>query len=233
VDWSLLAHEGVQGVFLNFHPSAGDRVFSSGDGLLVFGDPVVQDERGFYYGPQSFQQLLPELYSQALNLAQEFLQPDSSSLVVDLYCGTGSSLKRWVSAGASAFGVELSSEAIDCAKKNIESDRLEVLKGRCEHRLPQIQSWLSAQESLAHGSLRRLLFVNPPRSGLETSVLSWITSSYKPKRWAYLSCAPGSLARDLEVATRFGYRICLLQPYDFFPRTAHVETLALLERETA
>lgn len=77
---------------------------------------------------------------------------------------------------------------------------------------------------------RRLLYVNPPRTGLEPEVIEWIAEEYRPAAIAYLSCSAGTLARDLERLQYGGYRVDVIAPYDFFPHTYHVETLALMGR---
>ena len=56
--------------------------------------------------------------------------------------------------------------------------------------------------------------------------------SCRPARMAYLSCSAGTLRRDLEPLERSGYEILGILPYDFFPQTLHVETLALLALKT-
>ena len=53
---------------------------------------------------------------------------------------------------------------------------------------------------------------------------------YRPDRMAYLSCSAGTLRRDLDALVQTGYAVERITPYDFFPQTHHVETLALLRR---
>ena len=138
----------------------------------------------------------------------------------DLYCGIGKGLARANAAGAAALGVELSGEAVDCARANATG--AEVLRGTCSQRLPQVDVWLAA-----HPAARRLLAVNPPRSGLEPELRDWIAHA-PPARASYLSCSAGSLARDLAGLEAAGLRVVSLTPFDFFPQTQHVEVLALL-----
>ena len=75
------------------------------------------------------------------------------------------------------------------------------------------------------------MLVDPPRKGLEPAALEALRRQ-PPPRLAYLSCDPGTLARDLgQLSGPEGpYRIDWLQPIDFFPNTSHVECLAALMR---
>jgi tRNA/tmRNA/rRNA uracil-C5-methylase (TrmA/RlmC/RlmD family) len=73
-----------------------------------------------------------------------------------------------------------------------------------------------------------LLIVDPPRVGLAPTLVADILSA-GPAAVAYLSCNPYTLARDLAALT--GYRIHMLKAYNFFPRTAHIETLVVLVKK--
>jgi 23S rRNA (uracil1939-C5)-methyltransferase len=75
-----------------------------------------------------------------------------------------------------------------------------------------------------------IVALNPPRKGCDEEVLR-SCSSLKPKRIIYVSCSPTTLARDLNILKGLGYRTLEIQPVDMFPQTAHVENVALLERE--
>ena len=217
-----LQQNDVEGLWLHCNPAAGNNLFLKNGWRLLWGTPRSQDNMGLWYGPGGFQQLMPELYEQALSEARTFLMPGEGDTVIDLYCGGGASLRSWVDSGANGIGVELSGEAIDCAQRNVPQARL--LRGKCIHRLPQLQA-LTAFIEPRH----RLLYVNPPRTGLEAEVLAWIMKDYRPVRMVYLSCSAGTLRRDLEILSGTGYQVAHITPYDFFPQTQHVETLALLK----
>jgi len=218
-----LADIGLEGLWLQLHPAAGRVLFTKNGWRLLWGQPRSQDRNGLIYGPAAFQQLIPTLHQRALAEARAFLAPTALDAVVDLYCGTGVSLMQWPP--AQVIGVEIGAEAIECARQNAPA--AQVLRGKCQDRIPQLQSWLA--DNLASGGCR-LLYANPPRTGLEASVLDWIIEHCRPRRLAYLSCSAGTLRRDLDSLTGGGYRVVRITPYDFFPQTYHVETLALLER---
>ena len=217
-----LEQNDIEGLWLHCNPSAGNNLFLKNGWRLMWGKPRSQDSEGLWYGPTAFQQLLPGLYRNALQEALFFLAPSRGDTVIDLYCGNGASLRDWAGQGASSIGVELNGEAVECALRNAPQALL--LRGKCVHRLPQMQA-LCAHIKPSH----RLLYANPPRTGLESEVLAWICRDYRPERMAYLSCSAGTLRRDLDALGKAGYRVIRITPYDFFPQTQHVETLALLE----
>lgn len=215
-----LAQIGIEGLWLHLNPSAGRRILHKPGWHLLWGNPRSRDHNDCWYGPAAFQQLLPRLHNQALDTLDDFLAPGPGDAVIDLYCGIGTTLRRWTSRGASALGVELGGEALACASLN--APQADTLRGSCATRLPQIRAW-AAQQTRAP-----LLYVNPPRTGLEAEIIHWIAEELHPPRLAYLSCSAGTLARDLTTLARAGYEVASLIPYDFFPQTRHVETLALL-----
>jgi tRNA/tmRNA/rRNA uracil-C5-methylase (TrmA/RlmC/RlmD family) len=217
----LLPPLAVEGLWVNWHPAAGRRLFAKRGWQLLWGKPRSRDATGFWHGPAAFQQLLPELYREAVRTATDFLAPDADSRVLDLCCGTGQTLAAWTGAGAAALGVDLAAEAIECARLN--APEADLLQGTCSARLPQIRQWWQA------AGHRRLAWLNPPRSGLEPEVATALAGELRPCRLAYLSCSAGTLARDLRVFADAGYRVRVLLPFDFFPQTHHVEVLALAE----
>jgi 23S rRNA (uracil1939-C5)-methyltransferase len=87
----------------------------------------------------------------------------------------------------------------------------------------------------AERALRRLpaapdlVIVDPPRCGLGEVVIGAL-GQQQPRFLIYVSCAPPSLARDLAALQDLGYRVSLLELFDFYPQTYHVESLAFLER---
>ena len=214
-----LAASGLEGLWLHLHPAAGRRLFARSGWQLLWGQPRSRDAFGLSYGPNAFQQLIPDLYRQALDAAEAFLDPRPGDSIADLYCGIGASLARWTSRKARVIGVELSGEAVECARLNAPA--AEILRGKCADRIPQLRDWMPATGN-------RLLYVNPPRTGLEPEILAWTSAEFRPERLAYLSCSVGTLSRDLRALTAAGYAVEALVPHDFFPQTHHVETLALL-----
>jgi 23S rRNA (uracil1939-C5)-methyltransferase len=88
---------------------------------------------------------------------------------------------------------------------------------------------LAARVEAALGRLGApdLVITNPPRVGMDARVTTEL-ERLAPGRIVYVSCDPATLARDLGRLP--GYRLAGLKAFDLFPQTAHVETVAVLER---
>ncbi|MGZ3694820.1 MAG: class I SAM-dependent RNA methyltransferase [Bdellovibrionota bacterium] len=206
-----LAGAGAAAIFINWNPAAGRRVLSSRHMEQIYG-PKFLSEHGLAHGPSAFRQQIPELEEQAQALAAVHLQEFAQ--IIDLYCGLGATLARWRKAGKEAIGVELVGEACELAEINAPGAK--ILKGKTEDRLPQL---VELNASLG-------IFTNPPRDGHGEKVCAWLESS-GAKRIAYLSCNMRSLRDDLYLLP--SYEAKLVQPFDFFPQTDHVEALVLLQ----
>jgi len=141
----------------------------------------------------------------------------SGRRVLDLYSGVGARAIRWASAGADVAAVEVSSPAVRA----------------CRQAAAAMKVRLKAVSGLAETHVDRLLpadtvVVNPPRAGLSRSVTERLSSA-SAERLAYVSCDPATLARDVGRLGP-GWRVVEVQPFDAFPQTSHVETIAWLER---
>jgi 23S rRNA (uracil1939-C5)-methyltransferase len=149
--------------------------------------------------------------------------------IVDLYCGAGTFSLFFAKHGCEVIGVEENAQAIAEARENTTLNELsgsvKFLSGRVE-------------EMVRRGEVRQALesaqitFLDPPRKGSDEVTLEAIAASGVPNIW-YLSCDPATLARDLKFLAAKGYRLGVVQPFDMFPHTGHIETLVTLYREAA
>ncbi len=199
-----------------------------GDVTLISGDEALVDELGgiaFSLAPKSFFQVndvqVEALYAAAL----DFAALTGNELVVDAYCGAGSIGLYMAKHAGSVIGVEVVPEAVRDARDNAAraalSDKTEFVQGRAELVLPQM---------LKKGLTPDVVVVDPPRKGLEES-LTLALAGAAPKRIVYVSCDPGTLARDLKRLHSGGYALKKVRPVDMFPWTSHVECVALMSRE--
>ena len=77
------------------------------------------------------------------------------------------------------------------------------------------------------GFVPDVVIVDPPRKGCEESLLKTVACEFAPERIVYVSCDVATLARDTAILEKLGYKLIEYTPCDLFPRTAHVETVAL------
>lgn len=227
--WGDLA---VEGVLADFHPSAGDRVLSSGPRALLWGRAAAA-AGDIAYGPSAFLQLLPELHQDSVRAALDFLTAGAPRCALDFYCGIGVSLRAWRARGVPALGVELSGEAVSLARQNAASLDISVLQGKCSERLPQVREFLVERAGHITNPGGAAAYLNPPRMGLAREVVDFLRKESRISRVAILSCSPATLKRDLGLlsGTEGGpFQVVQLLPYDFFPQARNVEVLALLER---
>ena len=220
-----LPSTGLEGCWVHCHPAAGKKLFARSGWHPIWGRETSIDEGGLQHGPTAFRQLMPELHAASMQAALEHLRPRAGVAVLDLYCGIGATLRSWTLHGADALGIELAGGAVQAAQHN--APLATVLRGTCVQRLPQILEWWAAHAG------ERVIYVNPPRSGLENDLGRALVDQLRPDRIAYLSCSAGTLARDLARLVHAGYSVDRLAPFDFFPLTHHVECLALLTRHAA
>ena len=74
-----------------------------------------------------------------------------------------------------------------------------------------------------------VIVFDPIRAGCKEDVL-YAAIGMAPQRIVYVSCNPSSMARDIEILTKYGYELVKVQPVDMFPQTYHTETVGLLSK---
>ncbi len=178
----------------------------------------------FTLGPASFLQVNHEqteaLYAKAL----ELLALNGSERVVDAYCGMGSITLLLAQHAKEVLGIESVPQAVHDAEQNAEQNGMgnaSFICGAAEEVLP-----ILAEE----GYCPDALVMDPPRKGAEEAFLQAILQS-KIAKVLYISCNPGTLARDCKILAEGGYAIKAVQPVDMFPHAGHVETAVLLLRK--
>ena len=159
------------------------------------------------------------LYEKALELAEL----TGEETVLDLYCGAGTITLVMARKAERAIGAEIVPEAVENARENALRNGITNVEFFCGDAA-------AVAEKLAAEKLRPdVVVVDPPRKGLEESVIDSI-AAMSPKRVVYVSCDPGTLARDVKRFAQRGYALRQAVAADLFPRTKHVETAVLLTR---
>lgn len=143
--------------------------------------------------------------------------------IVDLFCGGGLLTLALADRCRRIFGIEGNPNAIEDARASARLAGIrnaEFTAGRVEDRV----------RGLAAGLDTATVVLDPPRDGCAPGVIEVVATSLRPDRVVYVSCEPNSLARDAADLVQLGYRLSAVEPFDMFPQTHHVETLAVFER---
>jgi 23S rRNA (uracil1939-C5)-methyltransferase len=140
----------------------------------------------------------------------------------DLYAGVGETSALMAAAGARVESVESDVRAVREATRRGPGQGVHRQAGRAEDIVPTLPA-------------ADVVVTNPPRTGMDVRVTAAIAEA-RPRRVAYISCDPATLARDLSrllsrVPASPPLRLVALRAFDLFPQTAHVETVAILEGE--
>lgn len=197
-------------------------------------DVVKSDETRILYGQDYFYESIlglrfkisPFSFFQTNSLGAEVLYSaarayigDTKDMTVyDLYSGTGTIAQILASVAKEVIGVEIVEEAVKAARENARMnglDNCKFLAGDVLKVLDEIQEKPD------------FIVLDPPREGIHPKALPKIIE-YGVDKMVYISCKPTSLARDLEVFIRNGYRVEKACCVDMFCSTVHVETVVLL-----
>ena len=193
---------------------------------MIWGDESFRQtifDMTFEVSPLSFLQVnslqTDLLYDQVLEAAAL----TGEETVWDLYSGIGTLALALARKAKKVTGIEENPFAVEDAMRNALNNNaighIEFLKGKVESRMMKIEEQPD------------VVVLDPPRAGLHTDVLKRLLE-LNPKRIIYVSCDPGTLARDIGEFTTGGYRVDSVQPVDMFPWTMHVETVVSMERIT-
>ncbi|WP_345773618.1 23S rRNA (uracil(747)-C(5))-methyltransferase RlmC [Shewanella sp. Isolate13] len=171
--------------------------------------------------PKSFFQTHPEIAAKLYQTAREWMAELKPDTLWDLFCGVGGFGLHCASKHSALTGIEISAEAITCAKLSAEA------MGLTQVSFTALDSTGFAQGCDAKDK-PDVVIVNPPRRGIGESLCQSL-SAFAPKAILYSSCNPHTLAKDL--ATIQGYRVQKVQLFDMFPHTDHFEVLVLLLKD--
>lgn len=173
---------------------------------------MIVPSRGFFQANALLVERLATLVGEACG-------ESSGETLLDCCCGSGLFALFAARGDQVVLGIDVDGESLRCARQNME-----------HHGFSQARFYRGALEKV----LQRLppvgtVILDPPRTGVTARSIDGI-AALDPARVVYVSCDPATQARDARRFADHGFVLKELQPLDMFPRTMHVETVAVLEK---
>jgi len=193
-----------------FHPASGVDLYYA---LPEFGLKVA-------FKPADFTQVNPAVNRLLVSRALRLLDPQPGERIADMFCGIGNFSLPIAARGAQVIGFEGSSLLVDRARQNAAANGL----------VAQFEVADLFRPNLEHYGRFDKYLIDPPREGA-ASLVHALPEAW-PKRIVYVSCDPATLARDADTLVHHkGFTLAASGVVNMFPHTAHVESIALFERE--
>ncbi len=218
----------IVGIVLNVNTARTNVILGLGYRTL-WGQNWLEDTLcglNFRLSVPSFYQVNAPQAEVLYNVALDFAGLTGEETVLDLYCGVGTISLVMAKRAKRVIGVEIVPAAVTDAEENARRNGVS-----------HAQFWYgdagSAASRFCQEGLRPdVVVVDPPRKGLSPQTIEAI-AAMAPDRMVYVSCDPGTLARDVKALGTAGYQLEQVQPVDMFPRTKHVETVCRLSKLNA
>ncbi|HEY2675662.1 MAG TPA: methyltransferase domain-containing protein, partial [Steroidobacteraceae bacterium] len=174
------------------------------------------------FGPIDFIQVNREINASMVDAAIRLLQPAPGDSVLDLFCGLGNFTLPLARRCAQIVGVEGDAALVSRARANATRNTLANATFVTENLFEPkgFGAWANERYDL--------VLLDPPRAGADA--LAARLAAWRPRRVVYISCHPGSLARDAGILVQnHGFALTDAGVMDMFPHTTHVESIAVFE----
>lgn len=222
----LALHPEITTIVLNVNDERTSMILGSRN-ITLHGKGYIEDMLcgyTFRISPASFYQVNPVqteiLYKKAVTLAGL----SGKERVIDAYCGTGTIGMIASAKAGEVLGIEQNPDAVRDAIAGARYNHVKNI------RFYQADAGQFLVQMAKHGEHADVVMMDPPRSGSTPEFIRSV-AGLSPERVVYISCNPETLARDLKLFQKQGYRATEAWPVDMFPWTGHVETVVLLAKK--
>ena len=194
---------------------------------------VTDDSMKFEISAPAFYQVNTKQMSKLYAKVREYACLKGGETIFDLYCGIGTIGLSMATQAGMIIGIESVKNAVIDANRNAVINGIvnaRYYTGRAEHVMPRL---LDKEDKLfvdyIDENAPKIAILDPPRAGCDEALLRAVASCEVDKI-VYVSCNPGTLARDIKLLGELGYEFVEATPVDMFVATMHVECIALIQR---
>ena len=221
----LLKIKGLKSVVLNKNIEKTNVVLGL-ECKTLWGEDCIEDVLcgiKIRLSPLSFYQVNHDCAELLYKKALECVETKGNETVLDLYCGAGTIGLSMAKSVGKVIGVEIIPEAILDAKENAKRNNIKNCEFYCGDAKDAVK--ILKDKNIEPDAV----ILDPPRKGCDREVLEDV-AEMNPKRIVYVSCDVSTQARDCAILKELGYETEEVTPVDMFPRTSHVESIALLTK---
>ncbi len=196
---------------------------------VLYGKGYIEDVLlGFRFriSARSFYQINPVQTARLYRKAMELAELTGKERVIDAYCGIGTIGLIASQKAKEVIGVELNKDAVRDAIGNARGNQVKNI------RFFAGDAGAFMADMAAEGEKADVVFMDPTRSGSSQQFLDSI-ALLKPEKVVYISCNPNTQAEDVKYLLKNGYSLQEIWPFDMFPYTDEIETVARLVRKTS
>ena len=194
---------------------------------------ITDDGMKFEISAPAFYQVNTKQMSKLYAKVREYACLKGGETIFDLYCGIGTIGLSMATQAGMIIGIESVKNAVIDANRNAVINGIvnaRYYTGRAEHVMPRL---LDKEDKLfvdyIDENAPKIAILDPPRAGCDEALLRAVASCEVDKI-VYVSCNPGTLARDIKLLGELGYEFVEATPVDMFVATMHVETVVLLSK---
>lgn len=220
----LMKLENIKSIVINENTEKTNVILGQNYNV-IWGNAYIEDELcgvKIQLSPLSFYQVNHDCAELLYNKASEYVGATGNETVLDLYCGAGTIGLSMANKVKKVIGVEIIPEAIEDAKENAKRNNIENCEFYCGDAKDAVKILRDS------GITPDAVILDPPRKGCDKEVLQCV-AEMNPKKIIYVSCDVSTQARDCAILSELGFVTREVTPVDMFPRTAHTESVALLE----
>lgn len=221
----LTKNKNIKSICYNINKE-DTNVILGGKTKFLFGEKTIIDTllgKKFIISPESFYQVNHDQCEKLYSKAIEYADLKGNEVLVDMYCGIGTIGLSMADRVKELYGVEIVPQAIENAKTNAKINDITNANFFCG------DAFDMAKKLEEKGITPDVLVLDPPRKGCQKELFD-VVEQMAPKKIVYVSCDPATLARDLEILKEKNYITQKVTPVDMFPRTPHVEAVALIAK---
>lgn len=216
----------ITGIIFNINTTRNNNLLGTKE-IHISGKKVLETEilgTSYEIASQAFYQVnhveMERLYTQVL----EHVRSVNPTGICDLYCGSGTITLQLAKIGVPVVGIEIVKSAVADAKRNAQINKIYNAK------------FIEADATAGFEKLKKerkpidTIVVDPPRKGLDSTLIAEISKQENIQSIVYVSCDSGTLARDLFQFQQDGWKVESCDLFNLFPRTTHVESVVLMRR---